>query len=224
VFKVPGKLVDIETSLNPSARVSTLTAHGTEGDVTVDAAAVRQKLGLRSTWFRVGVLALDPLPAKAFPYGAVVTLSGLLRGLSDAKLEQRAVGTSAWAAAASAKARVDGSLALAVKAKAPAELRLAGGGIYTAPVTLRVQPVIRLKIPTAQTALGGTVQPAIPAAPVQIQRATAARWTTVATARTDDAGAFSASFAVTPGTYRARVAPGKGWAVAISPELRVVKT
>jgi len=29
---------------------------------------------------------------------------------------------------------------------------------------------------------------------------------------------------VSPGTYRARVAPGKGWAPTLSPELQVVKT
>ena len=75
LFKVPGKLVDVETELNPSGRVSSLTAHGTEGDVTVDAGVVREKLGLRSTWFRVGVLALDPLPARAFPYSTLVPLS-----------------------------------------------------------------------------------------------------------------------------------------------------
>ena len=40
----------------------------------------------------------------------------------------------------------------------------------------------------------------------------------------ETSGAFSAAFAVTPGTYRARVAAGKGWAVAISPQLQVVST
>jgi hypothetical protein len=68
------------------------------------------------------------------------------------------------------------------------------------------------------------VQPAIENAPVQIQRSTGTGWTTVVKARADAQGSFSASFAVVPGTYRARVAPGKGWAVALSPELQVVKT
>jgi hypothetical protein len=63
------------------------------------------------------------------------------------------------------------------------------------------------------------------AAPVQIQRANdAGGWTTVATTTVDAAGAFSIAFPVVPGTYRARIVAGKGWAVALSAELQVVKT
>jgi hypothetical protein len=40
----------------------------------------------------------------------------------------------------------------------------------------------------------------------------------------DSTGAFSAAFPVVPGTYRARVVAGKGWAVALSAELQVVTT
>jgi hypothetical protein len=69
------------------------------------------------------------------------------------------------------------------------------------------------------------VRPPLPAAAVQIQRANdAGGWTTVVSTTADDSGAFAASFPVTPGTYRARVAAGRGWAVALSAELQVVKT
>jgi stage II sporulation protein D len=224
LLKVPGKLVDVETALNSSGRVSTLTAHGTLGDVIVKGTDVRRILGLRSTWFRVGVLALDPLSAKAAPYGSVTTLTGLGRGLGELKLEQRPVGGSVWASTATTKAKPDGTVSVAVKATAPAQYRLSSGGIVSGIATLVVAPTIRLKVPTAPTALGGVVQPAIENAPVQIQRSTGTGWTTVVKVRTDAQGSFSASFAVVPGTYRARVAPGKGWAVALSPELQVVKT
>jgi hypothetical protein len=90
---------------------------------------------------------------------------------------------------------------------------------------LIVAPVVKLKVPTAPTALSGTVRPVLPASPVQIQRANpAGGWTTVISTTVDYAGAFTVSFPVTPGTYRARVAAGKGWAVALSAELQVVKT
>jgi stage II sporulation protein D len=224
LLKVPGKLVDVETALNASGRVSTLIAHGTQGDVTVKGTDVRGILKLRSTWFRVGVLALDPLPTKAVAYGAVAALTGLGRGLPDLKLEQRPVGGSVWAAAATTKAKPDGTVSVAVKASAPAQYRLTSGGIASGIATLTVAPTIRLKVPTAPTSLAGTVQPAIENAPVQIQRTSGTGWTTVVKLRTDAQGAFAGSFAVVPGTYRARVAPGKGWAVALSPELRVVKT
>jgi stage II sporulation protein D len=224
LLKVPGKLVDVETTLNASGRVSTLIGHGTEGDVTVKGTDVRRILKLRSTWFRIGVLALDPLPAKAVAYGTVATLTGLGRGLPGLKLEQRPVGGSVWAAAAPTKAKPDGTVSVTVKATAPAQYRLTSGGIASGVATLTVAPTIRLKVPTAPTALAGAVHPAIENAPVQIQRASGTGWATVVKLRTDAEGAFAGSFDVVPGTYRARVAPGKGWAVALSPELRVVKT
>ena len=69
------------------------------------------------------------------------------------------------------------------------------------------------------------MRPVLAAAPVQIQRANdMGGWTTVATTTVDDTGSFSAAFPVVPGTYRARVVAGKGWAVALSAELQVVKT
>jgi hypothetical protein len=88
-----------------------------------------------------------------------------------------------------------------------------------------VAPVVKLTGPTAPTGLSGTVRPIILAgAPVQIQRSdTPGTWTTVAVTTVDDAGAFTTPFSVTPGTYRARVVAGKGWAVAFSAELQVVK-
>jgi stage II sporulation protein D len=223
-LKVPGTLVDVETATNASGRIATLTAHGTGGDVTLTGEQVRAKLGLRSTWFRVGVLALDPLPAKPVPYGAVVALTGVGRGIAGLKLQQRVPGETDWSAGTPVKARPDGSLALSVKAGAPGQYRLAAGTITTRATTLFVQPTVRLKLPTAPTALSGVVTPAIADARVQVQRASGEEWATVVTLRSDSTGAFSASFAVTPGTYRARVSAGHGWAVAFSPELLVVKT
>ncbi len=224
LLKVPGKLVDVETTLNASGRVSTLTAHGSEGDVLVSGADVRRLLALRSTWFRIGVLALDPLAVKPVPYGGVATLTGLARGLPDLKLERRAVGTAAWSTMTAVKAKLDGTIALNVKANAPTQYRLTSAGIASEVVMLSVTPTIRLDLPTAPTALGGTVRPAIADALVQIQRASGAGWSTAARVRTDANGAFTATFNVSPGTYRARVAPGKGWAPTLSPELQVVKT
>jgi SpoIID/LytB domain protein len=224
LLKVPGKLIDVETTLNASGRVSTLIGHGSLGDASVSGVDARRLLGLRSTWFRVGVLALDPLAVKPVPYGGVATLTGLARGLSEVKLEGRAVGAAVWASTSAVKAKPDGTVAVGVKATAPAQYRLTSAGIASDVVMLSVTPTIRLKVPTAPTALAGTVQPAIASAPVQIQRASGGRWSTVVRARTDGNGAFSAAFNVVPGTYRARVAPGKGWAPALSPELQVVRT
>ncbi|MDX6410696.1 MAG: stage sporulation protein [Gaiellaceae bacterium] len=224
-LKLPGRLLDVTTTLNASGRVGEVDATGDQGDVTVGANAVRTALGLRSTWFTVGVLALDPLPTKPVPYGTVVTLTGLGRDLTDLALEQQASGTTAWTAVGPVTPEPDGSVAFPTKATAPVSYRLTSGGKPSGTAKLIVAPVAKLKVPTAPTALSGTVRPALAAAPVQIQRAKAeGGWTTVATTTVDSAGSFSAAFTVAPGTYRARVAAGKGWAVALSAELQVVKT
>jgi hypothetical protein len=58
---------------------------------------------------------------------------------------------------------------------------------------------------------------------VQVQRqGTNGTWTTVAQAALAADGSFEASVNLTPGTYRARVAPGKGFAAGLSPALTVV--
>jgi hypothetical protein len=47
-------------------------------------------------------------------------------------------------------------------------------------------------------------------------------WTTVSTASVTSDGAFGASVDLSPGSYRARVVAGKGFAIGLSPVLTVV--
>jgi stage II sporulation protein D len=222
-LKVPGRLVDIRTNVNSSLRATSITAVGTAGQVTVPAADVREILGLRSTWFRVGVLSLDPFPAAAVPYGQSATLTGLGRHLGAVRLEQRLVGAGVWRAVGSVKPKT-GRIAVGVKAAAPTQFRFAAGPVTTPPITLRVAPTVRLQVPTGPTALDGRVRPVISKAPVAIQRTRGnGVWATVARTTVDDRGTFAANLAVTPGIYRARVAPGRGWGTAVSAELQVLE-
>ena len=58
---------------------------------------------------------------------------------------------------------------------------------------------------------------------VQVQRqAASGAWTTVAQATPASDGSFQAALNLVPGTYRARVAPGNGFAPGLSPVLTVV--
>ena len=58
VLKAPGRLLDVRTTTNASARADSVVGVGTTGEASAKAGDVRRALGLRSTWFRVGVLAL----------------------------------------------------------------------------------------------------------------------------------------------------------------------
>jgi hypothetical protein len=87
-----------------------------------------------------------------------------------------------------------------------------------------VAPSVRLTASSDRTAVTGLVKPLLPGAPVQVQRQGAnGTWTTVSTANVTADGAFEASVNLTPGSYRARVLAGKGFAAGLSPVLTVVQ-
>jgi len=60
VLKLPGRVVDLQPELNSSGRIKTLNVVGTKGSISVPGKDLRTRLGLRSTWFSVGVLSLSP--------------------------------------------------------------------------------------------------------------------------------------------------------------------
>jgi stage II sporulation protein D len=124
-LKVPGPLRDLRPTITASGRVGTLIAVGPTGETEVKSGDVRRVLGLRSTWFRVGMLALARPEAPLEP-GHQHTLSGIVRGLAGVTLEQRAPGTS-WAPLAKVKPGAGGSFAIAVKPDVTTQYRLAAG-------------------------------------------------------------------------------------------------
>jgi stage II sporulation protein D len=217
---VRGRLLDVRTTLNHSGRVAVVVAVGTEGESTVLATEVRRRLGLRSTWFRVGSLALDA-PPKPVVYGSRAGLTGLARGLPAVTLEQRAAG-ALWEPRGGVMPGTGGRFALVVKPLASTEYRLASGTVRGASVRLAVTPLIRLAAPSDEAALRGTVMPLLPGAVAVVQRLDGTAWREVARAPIDSAGGFEARLHVTPGAYRARVAPGRGFAPGLSPVLDVV--
>jgi hypothetical protein len=81
---------------------------------------------------------------------------------------------------------------------------------------------VRLQPATAPTTLRGLVRPIVPGARVDVQRLVGSSWKPAATAALADNGSFEATLDLTPGTYRARVAPGRGLVPGTSPVLRVV--
>ena len=222
-LKVSGRLLDVQTTVNASQRVDSVQAIGEKGERSVSGSDVRAALGLRSSWFSVGVLALDPLPAATVKYATPFKLTGLGRDLSDLRLEQRAPGTSAWAVNRGVDTAADGSFAVTVKAAGPEEYRVSSGSVASPSTRLAVAPRVALKAAADLGSMKGAVRPILPGTRVRIQQQneSTGRWATIATATLTRSGRFAAEFPVFSGAYRARVVAGHGWAVGVSPKVLV---
>jgi stage II sporulation protein D len=220
VLKAPGRLLDVRTTVNPSARVDTVNGIGSLGEAGVRAADVRRALGLRSTWFRIGVLQLAS-PPKPLAYGVAGKLTGLARGLGRPVLEQRT--PAGWRTVAAVKPLANGTFSVALRATATGQYRLNTGTAQTALTRVGVAPRIALTPVVDPMELRGTVRPALAGAGVEIQRQSGrGSWLTVGRATVNAQGAFAAAIHVPPGSYRARIpAPGRGLVAGTSPTLVV---
>jgi stage II sporulation protein D len=217
-LRAPGRLLDVRAELNGSGRVSSLTIVGAKGSVALSASDLRRRLGLRSTWFSVGVLSLEP-PATPVVYGSAVRLSGVARGVGTVSLQQRA--GSGWEEARRVAAGRDGAVSVPVKPTTTTQYRLAAGKVAAAAVRVPVAPLVRLYAPRTQDELRGYMRPAIPGAPVIVQRQSGDAWATVARTEIAGDGIFRSRLRLVDGTYRARVSPGRGLVPGTTPILQV---
>ncbi len=88
-----GKPVDATVSRNGSRRAAQLDVTTPSGSATPSGNAVAAALGLRSTFFSVGVLSLlPPSPNPAVSAGTTVTLTGVVRGVRNVVLQERPAG------------------------------------------------------------------------------------------------------------------------------------
>jgi stage II sporulation protein D len=214
-----GSLIDIRPDVASSGRVRSLTLVGSKGDRTVSGAAVRSALGLRSTWFTIGMLNLTP-PARPLVYGTKLSLAGIARGVPRVTLQSRPYGGD-WQPLAPLRAR-GGRVAATLSPKVTTDYRLSTGAIQSGIVRLAVAPAVRIGAAADRTSLSGVARPLLPGSAVQVQRQAQGSWTTIARTTVGANGTFIAPLTVTPGTYRARVVAGKGFAVGVSPPLQVV--
>jgi stage II sporulation protein D len=218
VLRAGGAVVDARPTVNSSGRVTTLTVFTANGQRSFSGGSLRKVLGLRSTWFSVGVLALGG-PGTAVSYGSTARLSGVARGISPVTLQQRTAGV--WQKAVTVTPAHDGTVAVAVRPTVTTDYRLASGKVVGGLARVPVAPVIRIVPPRTQSALQGTVRPVVTGAAVTIQRQEGTTWVPVARTTVDTAGSFAAQLQLTSGTYRARVTPGHGLVPGVSPVLQV---
>jgi len=212
MMKSPGKLLDVQTVASSSGRVQSVVATGSNGQVTVTGSKVRAALGLRSTWFQVGVLALVA-PATPLTYGTATALSGTARGCTSVELQQLDP-TGSWKTVTTMTPR-SGAVAPKIRPSQSSQFRLVVGTIVSDPVSVSVAPSVRLHAPADLSGFWGTVKPRTAGATVTIQRQAGPAWRVIARAKTTAQGRFTLTRAMTPGTYRARVA-SKGFAPGLS--------
>jgi len=179
--------------------------------VTATGSEVRSALGLRSTWFQVGVLALGA-PSTPLTYGTRTALNGTARGCTSVQLQQ--LDSDGWKTVSTLTPR-GGAVAPKVRPSQSSQFRLVVGSIASDPVPVAVAPSVRLRAPADLTGFWGTVKPRAAGATVTIQRQAGSAWRAVASVKTTAQGRFTLSRAVTPGTYRARVST-KGFAPGLS--------
>ena len=212
-----GTLLDLETTNGPSSHVASATAIGSTGSVTLTGDALRSDLGLRSTWFSVGWLALTPLPTPT-SYGASATLTGIVRGVSGVTLESKVAGGD-WQLVSTITPDLNGAFTTVVTPAVTTQYRLTAGILRAALVNVAVVPVVAASIRPGSVA--GTLQPALAGAPVQLQLQAATGWQTVATGTADVGGSFALAAPLAPGSYRVRCTPGHGLSAGVSPSLVV---
>ena len=219
VLGAPGRLLDVRTTAGPSGRVRTVTGVGSQGESTITGSDLRRALSLRSTWFRIGVLALSTPPAPV-TFGTQAALSGLARSLPSVTLEQRE-GTSVWHSVGPVTPAGDGTVTVEMRPRAPSDYRLASGAARSRVAHVAVAPLIRFYGLGNPSTLRGYARPIFPGTGVTIQRLAGTRWTTVTQATVDANGDFEAHLTLSPGDYRARIARGHGFVAGVSPTLRV---
>jgi hypothetical protein len=195
--------------------MTVLTPHGTH---SFAGTPLRSVLGLRSTWFSVGVLALAG-PSTPVTYGTAARLTGVARGLGSLTLQTR--DAAAWQTAGTLTPGSDGALNVAVRPTATTDYRIVSGKVNSPAARVSVAPSVRLVATSTPTELRGSMRPAVEGAAVSIQRLDGTKWTTVARATADAAGAFDVHLQLSTGTYRARVVAGHGLVPGVSAVLQV---
>jgi stage II sporulation protein D len=210
-------LIDLQTSPGPSGHIASVTALGSTTRQTLSGSAVRNDLGLRSTWFQVGWLTLAPPPAPV-TFGATTVLAGVARGLSGVSVEARTP-AAAWQAVATVTPDATGAFSVTLKPQATTEYRLATGNVRAALIKVPVVPLVSAALRAGL--VQGTVRPAPAGSAVQVQRQEGKTWATVAAGTTDTSGAFLIQAQLTPGAYRVRCAPGQGLSPGLSQQLLV---
>ena len=193
---------DMQVVRNSSGRARAVRVRTPHGWRSFAGAAFREKFELGSTDFELHAMALDAPPRAE--YGGKVKLTGFVRGLGRARLEQ--LTQAGWRTVRRLHVAPDGRFAATVPAAMSTEFRLAYNEVAGDEVALRVVPVVSV------TAEGSRLRALVrPALPLRVERLTKRHWRPVARSTQ---GVFDRRLG--PGSYRVAVAGGSRFAAEVS--------
>jgi stage II sporulation protein D len=115
-------VADVRVQLNPSRRASSVSLLTGQATRTLTAATFSSTLGLRSTYFTIGVASLKRPTSHTLP-GQPVTLSGFLRDLTGVVLQKRSP-AGGWVRAKRLVAANDGRFLATVRPQQTTAYRL----------------------------------------------------------------------------------------------------
>ncbi len=218
-LKLAAPIADLTVTPGTAGRAGSVVVTDTLGDVvTVSADTFRGLVGLRSTWFTAGVLSLGVSEAPV-DYGSTVDLSGVARGVAAPTLQQRLAG-GVWQTVGALSPDATGAFQLTETPELSADYRLVAGKATGPSLHVGVAPLVTLVALDGSAGVSGTVQPLLTGATVGLQQQVGTTWTTLTTATVDQSGSFQMLYPLqSGGLYRARVAPGQGFAVGVTEPL-----
>jgi stage II sporulation protein D len=213
-LKLTGPITDVTTTPNLAGRVGQLRLTTPLKTTTVPATTLRGAVGLRSTWFTVGLLSLTPpQPAAPVVYGNKATLASVVRGFTGVTLEQKPLGAD-WQSV-----RALGTGTAQVSPTITTDYRLATTSVAAGSVRIKVTPALTVAS-VAPAGVSGSEQPVLMGVTVSIEQQNPdLTWMPVASGLVEADGTFNVPAALTAGsTIRVVVTPpsNSGYVAATS--------
>ncbi len=131
-------LRDVIVERNDSGRAATVRVLRAAGEKRLEGPMVRDLLGLRSTFFNVHVLSLEPAQRRV-KAGKAVELTGFARGLTGIRLE-RAIAGGGWQPVRRLRLAQTGRFRTVVRPEEPTRYRIVNHIAAGAPVSVLTRP------------------------------------------------------------------------------------